>query len=439
MDQFWASLAINVIVMLFAMFLSHHLAYFFLDQVQWGQPKKFIFYKSILYRMLSSSWFLLDYVLNVIIVYRLGTDDFHTSYCCPVGVQATGIILVSLIGILIIPMHVYIFGLLMKAQGAKNLTIERFWVFRKHAFQFFSNLLCFFLQDAPFIVLTGIYIQVVGYADAVSVAALIVTLLGALGFISNSAGQQTGNIRRYFKWLKFSLTSSHCMTANESVDGRSNECQETEVAMQCGVAGRYSTEVLTEPAHSSSKQRQRANSKSSTRRKGNQPQRWEEETSIGGAIPVPLSQSHKQPERHQNGTNQQNQERYLAIQTDQRTKIGNDDDPESPKRVKRRLSSKQRSRQRLTEEAISSESDGDGNNGRDLVNRPPFRRSGRRSRSARKAPVKKRQSGEYAYDATWERPTNRPGICWSDDEATVRRSGISNHAHHSKAGLSVEV
>ena len=36
---------------------------------------------------LSSAWFLLDYTLNVIIVYRLGTDDFHMSYCCPVEVQ----------------------------------------------------------------------------------------------------------------------------------------------------------------------------------------------------------------------------------------------------------------------------------------------------------------------------------------------------------------
>ena len=132
-------------------------------------------------------------------------------YCEKLHFRATGITLVSIIGILIIPMHVYIFGLLVKAQGrdfshcifldlsfnfvcipdAKNATIESFWVFRKHAFQFFSNLFCFFLQDTAFIVLTGIYIQVVGYADAVSVAALIVTLLGALGFISNSAGQRT--------------------------------------------------------------------------------------------------------------------------------------------------------------------------------------------------------------------------------------------------------
>lgn len=79
----------------------------------------------------------------------------------------------------------------MWAADASSSAVESYWVFRKHAFQFFSNLCSFFLQDIPFIVLTGIYIQAVGYADAVSVTALIVTLLRALGCISSSAGQQT--------------------------------------------------------------------------------------------------------------------------------------------------------------------------------------------------------------------------------------------------------
>ena len=186
------------------------------------------------------------------------------------------------------------------------------------------------------------------------------------------------------------------------------------------VPGQYSSQVLTESTQADS--RQRANSKFSNRRKESKPQWWEEETSFGGAVAVPLSQSCSQPgQQQQNGTKQQHQEnflaeqRYIELSIDQPARIGHGDDPESPKRVKRRLSSKQRSRQRLTEEAISSESDGGGNNGRDLARRPPFRRSSRRSRSARKAPVRRR-SGEYAYDATWERPVNRPGICWSDDE-----------------------
>ena len=127
---------------------------------------------------------------------------------CPFRV--TGIALISVTGILIIPLHIYIFIVLANAHGmkqlivlvccivncsvlmvaAKNVRVESYWVFRKRSVQFFANLLCFFLEDVPFIVLTGIYIQGVGYADGVSVAALIVTLLGALGFISNSAGQR---------------------------------------------------------------------------------------------------------------------------------------------------------------------------------------------------------------------------------------------------------
>lgn len=149
---------------------------------------------------------------------------------------------------------------------------------------------------------------------------------------------------------------------------------------------------------------------------------WERETAMDAA--VTLSQSPRQPGRprvkngtHQNGNSILADQTYYELSVDQPLRNAQVNDPEPQKRMKRRLSNKQRSRQRLTEEAIVS-SESEDADGIDIANRPAFRRSSRRTRSARKHTTP-RPSEEYAYDATWERPLNRPGNFWSDDEVLL--------------------
>ncbi|XP_062502824.1 uncharacterized protein LOC134179846 isoform X3 [Corticium candelabrum] len=456
MDEFWVALVMNAVLMVFAMLLSHHLAYFFLDQEQWKQAKKFIFCKDLVYRVFATGWFLLDFILNIIIVHKLHSDDFRESYCCPTTAQVTGIALISVTGILIIPLHIYVFIVLANAHAAKNVRVESYWVFRKRSVQFFANLLCFFLEDVPFIVLTGIYIQGVGYADGVSVAALIVTLLGALGFISNSAGQRKGDIRRYFQWLKFRLNPRHCMKSddgeNQAREEMSEFVAETELGSQFGVQGQYVCRSHGEslPSINSSIAYSKApssisngtNSKASRKTMEIQ-QNWQErESAVNGAMPLP--RNFRQLERPRRSGQQRYDNNYLANQTyyelsvDQPVRNGQTNGSDSQKKMKRRLSNKQRSRQHLTERALDDSSGSDDADNKDISNRPPFRRSGRKSRSGRKQ-QEVRHDDEFAYDATWERPVRRPGTYWSDDDATIRRSR-NNHSQQRRAGgLSVEV
>lgn len=87
--------------------------------------------------------------------------------------------------------------------------VKRFWVNKKKAIQFYSQLLILLLQDVPFLILAGVYVTPPNTLTLPPLFTIIVSLAGILAYILYLLIERN-SITVYFTWLKKTVFVSTC-------------------------------------------------------------------------------------------------------------------------------------------------------------------------------------------------------------------------------------
>ena len=93
--------------------------------------------------------------------------------------------------------------------GCSHAKVKRFWVDRKKAFQFYTQLAHLLLQDVPFLILGGVYSTPPNPPTLPALATIVVSLCGIIVYIFYLLLER-GNILTYCTWLNKMFSLNNC-------------------------------------------------------------------------------------------------------------------------------------------------------------------------------------------------------------------------------------
>eukprot|EP00118_Oscarella_pearsei_P011431 m.76892 g.76892 ORF g.76892 m.76892 type:complete len:1211 (+) comp36007_c0_seq7:1029-4661(+) len=415
-DAFCACILLLALLLMITMFLVDQLALYFLDAELWRQSKKFLFWQSLSYRLCALVWFVLDWGLNIALTDQTlrSIDNGEDAYSAPQALKISVLTFLTVVSILSWGAHILIFILLARTQMSVKATVKESCIFQKKAVQFFSNIITFFLQDIPFLVFAIIHVQARGYANVTTFLSILVSLIGILSFIGNSANQRRSEVSRYFKWLKFWLNPFHWMcTCNGP---HHNKSQNGDVGGQYAMEGIYTPRDLQ---HSSPPSNRYSKSQPSGSLLVDTLPQWVDEPRV--RLPSHRRRSASAVVRS-NGPSGGGGNEEPSVRSDQRERG-------SKERGSLRARKYGAAASRRLRRAASDDDDRSSDSELEVRWRRSFsqrlnRRSGRRSRRQPASRFVARRRQEEDYDATCGTLTTadeRGSVFWSDDETLTRR------------------